>query len=88
MRAYVFTDERLASHAGQFVWLSIDTERLHTGRRKESVGPADAGNPHHRCGAGDHRPGLTAGSGHPGILEAAHHQATTVSGEGTHPVAG
>ena len=27
MRAYVFTDERLSSHAGQFVWLSIDTER-------------------------------------------------------------
>ena len=27
MRAYVFTDERLSGHAGQFVWLSIDTER-------------------------------------------------------------
>src|SRR5262245_48354012 len=27
MRAYVFTDERLSGHAGQFVWLSINTER-------------------------------------------------------------
>src|SRR5262245_35646332 len=27
MRAYVFTDERLSSRAGQFVWLSIDTEK-------------------------------------------------------------
>jgi hypothetical protein len=26
MRAFVFTDEALAKHAGQFVWLSIDTE--------------------------------------------------------------
>jgi tetratricopeptide (TPR) repeat protein len=26
MRAYVFTDQALAKHAGQFVWLSIDTE--------------------------------------------------------------
>ncbi|HEV8117764.1 MAG TPA: thiol reductase thioredoxin [Thermoanaerobaculia bacterium] len=27
MRAYVFTDKSLARHAGQFVWLSIDTEK-------------------------------------------------------------
>ncbi len=27
MRAYVFTDKALARHAGQFVWLSIDTEK-------------------------------------------------------------
>jgi tetratricopeptide (TPR) repeat protein len=27
MRAFVFTDKALARHAGQFVWLSIDTER-------------------------------------------------------------
>src|SRR5215471_7672888 len=27
MRAYVFTDKALAKHAGQFVWLSIDTEK-------------------------------------------------------------
>ena len=27
MRAYVFTDPALAKHAGQFVWLSIDTEK-------------------------------------------------------------
>ncbi|MFN7974410.1 MAG: thiol reductase thioredoxin [Acidobacteriota bacterium] len=27
MRAYVFTDKRLASRAGQFVWLSINTEK-------------------------------------------------------------
>ncbi len=27
MRAFVFTDEALAKHAGQFVWLSIDTEK-------------------------------------------------------------
>src|SRR5512132_1406398 len=27
MRAYVFTDRSLARHAGQFVWLSIDTEK-------------------------------------------------------------
>lgn len=27
MRAFVFTDERLSSHAGQFVWLSLNTER-------------------------------------------------------------
>jgi tetratricopeptide (TPR) repeat protein len=27
MRAYVFTDRTLARHAGQFVWLSIDTEK-------------------------------------------------------------
>jgi tetratricopeptide (TPR) repeat protein len=26
MRAFVFTDKALAKHAGQFVWLSIDTE--------------------------------------------------------------
>jgi tetratricopeptide (TPR) repeat protein len=27
MRAFVFTDKALAKHAGQFVWLSIDTEK-------------------------------------------------------------
>jgi tetratricopeptide (TPR) repeat protein len=27
MRAFVFTDPALAKHAGQFVWLSIDTEK-------------------------------------------------------------
>lgn len=27
MRAFVFTDKSLAKHAGQFVWLSIDTEK-------------------------------------------------------------
>ena len=27
MRAFVFTDKALARHAGQFVWLSIDTEK-------------------------------------------------------------
>ena len=27
MRAFVFTDRALAKHAGQFVWLSIDTEK-------------------------------------------------------------
>ena len=27
MRAFVFTDRALARHAGQFVWLSIDTEK-------------------------------------------------------------
>jgi len=27
MRAYLFTDKALAKHAGQFVWLSIDTEK-------------------------------------------------------------
>jgi tetratricopeptide (TPR) repeat protein len=27
MRAFVFTDESLARHAGQFVWLDIDTEK-------------------------------------------------------------
>ena len=27
MRAFVFTDESLERHAGQFVWLSIDTEK-------------------------------------------------------------
>jgi tetratricopeptide (TPR) repeat protein len=27
MRAFVFTDQALAKHAGQFVWLSIDTEK-------------------------------------------------------------
>ena len=27
MRAFVFTDKSLARHAGQFVWLSIDTEK-------------------------------------------------------------
>lgn len=27
MRAFVFTDEALAKHAGEFVWLSIDTEK-------------------------------------------------------------
>jgi tetratricopeptide (TPR) repeat protein len=27
MRAYVFTDKALTKHAGQFVWLSIDTEK-------------------------------------------------------------
>ena len=27
MRAFVFTDETLARHAGQFVWLEIDTEK-------------------------------------------------------------
>src|SRR5262249_1369429 len=27
MRAYVFTDKALKKHAGQFVWLSIDTEK-------------------------------------------------------------
>jgi tetratricopeptide (TPR) repeat protein len=27
MRAFVFTDKTLAKHAGQFVWLSIDTEK-------------------------------------------------------------
>src|SRR5262249_54279079 len=27
MRAYVFTDQALTKHAGQFVWLSIDTEK-------------------------------------------------------------
>src|SRR5947209_4315005 len=26
MNAFVFTDKALAKHAGQFVWLSIDTE--------------------------------------------------------------
>src|SRR6266496_1360226 len=27
MRAFVFTDRALTRHAGQFVWLSIDTEK-------------------------------------------------------------
>ena len=27
MRAFVFTDRALARRAGQFVWLSIDTEK-------------------------------------------------------------
>src|SRR5215471_15590390 len=27
MRAFVFTDKALTKHAGQFVWLSIDTEK-------------------------------------------------------------
>ena len=27
MRAFVFTNKALARHAGQFVWLSIDTEK-------------------------------------------------------------
>src|SRR5512143_2030437 len=27
MRAYVFTDKTLARRAGQFVWLSVDTEK-------------------------------------------------------------
>src|SRR6266581_8778126 len=27
MRAFVFTDRALERHAGQFVWLSIDTEK-------------------------------------------------------------
>jgi tetratricopeptide (TPR) repeat protein len=27
MRAYVFTNQALAKHAGQFVWLSLDTEK-------------------------------------------------------------
>src|SRR3954447_289220 len=68
--------------------LSIDAERLQTGRREEGVRPADARDPHHGCAASDHRPGLPSGSWDPGVLEAAHHQAAAGSGEGAHPVAG
>ena len=40
--------------------LSIDTQRLRAAGRKEGVGAADARDPHHRFGAGEHRPSLAA----------------------------
>jgi len=41
MRAYVFTDKALQRHAGQFVWLSLDTEKAENAPYKKKYG-ADA----------------------------------------------